>query len=317
MAKRAATIEAGERRRRKAPGRRSTPAGRLALDGDRPLGEGIAGSMKDILHYTTGMAARAERDPAQAVHEWRKSLRRARALLRLVRGDLQEGDHDRIGAALRNAQQATSTLRDADALRPVIRALMNQDQVQPAQRRVLDRLERGLGGRGNGGQARRTTGVLAAHVGRIDAALGRFERGLPAALDWDDLRKGLKESYARARRALRRLRKDDADERFHDLRKAVKVLHYQAELLASTGHPRAQKLRKRLSDLAEAQGEVTDLMVLRAHLSGASAEQATGVAEVEALIDREIADRRKPALRQARKLLSDRPADFARRLVPG
>ena len=291
------------------------------LTPDVPVGEAVAGAMRNVVEHAKGQAPLARRDPARAVHEWRKSLRRARALLRLTRRALDDHQRSRIGAALRSAQQAASSLRDADALRPVIQELKQEPGLTAADRRALDGLARGLAADRRGGQNDQAASVLAGHVGRIESALGRFERALPATLDWKDLESGLRDSYARARRAYRGLRhgkKAGTDEAFHDLRKAVKALHYQSELLASTGHRQADKARRRLGTLAEAQGRVTDLMVLRGQLEARRdhRDSPNVSASVDRVVDRAISNHRKPALRQARQLLDHPPKRFARKLLP-
>ena len=281
--------------------------GKLTLSDRLPLNRAVAQAMSSVVEHAAGMAAQASRQPTRAVHEWRKSLRRARALLRLVRPALDDRIRQSVGTSLRNAQRAASSLRDAEALLLALQSLRREPGQTAAERRAITAFARTQRRAAPTPDAAART--LTSHRPRIQAAAERFERALPPELDWPDLEQGLRASYARARRALRRLRRTEADEDFHDLRKAIKALHYQAELLASTGHRPAMKLRKRLDQLAEAQGQVTDLLLLRVH---APEEPA-----LKTLIARTIPHHRKASLRAARRVLDEGPKGFAKKMIPG
>jgi CHAD domain-containing protein len=280
-----------------------------------PLRQGVVRAMREVLAHAELMSRLAVRRPSFAVHEWRKSMRRARALLRLFRHLLDDADRERITTALRNAQRATSNLRDADVLLPVVEELVADKHTGGKQRVALVRMKRHLRSerRRKGNAANAARAALSGHLPAVRAAVDRFERGLPAEIRREDLEAGLGKSYRRAVAAFNRSRKDAADDvAFHDLRKATKVLHYQAELLSGAGDARGERVRKQLSQLAEAQGRVTDLLVLRADVAAPGAGDAESLEE---LLDKGIARRRRPAQRAARKLLS-KPADrFAQRLV--
>ena len=273
---------------------------------DVPLARAVANSMSSVVEHAAEMASVARRQPTRAVHEWRKSLRRSRALLRLVRPVLDDPIRQSVNASLRTAQRAASSLRDAEALQLALRSLRKESGQTAAERRDIATFSRSL--RQAAPPAAKAASTLQAHRPRIQAAAARFERALPPELDWPDVEKGLSDSYSRARQALRRLRRSEADEQFHDLRKAIKSLHYQAELLASTGHRPATKLRKRLDELAEAQGQVTDLLLLRAHVPDLPA--------LKSLIARTIPPHRKAAIKLARRLLHGESMGFAKRLIP-
>jgi CHAD domain-containing protein len=289
--------------------------GRLHLPAGLPLRQGVVRAMREVTAHAEQMARLARRRPSFAVHEWRKSMRRARALLRLFRHLLDHGDRERITAALRTAQRAASDLRDADVLLPVVEELVAEKHTGAKQRVALVRIKRQLRSerrrRRDPGNAARA--ALSRQLPAVRAAVSLFERRLPPEVGVDDLEVGLGKSYRRAVAAFHRTCKDTADDvAFHDLRKATKVLHYQAEFLSQAGDARGERVRKQLSQLAEAQGRVTDLLVLRADVA-APGHRSLG--SLEDLLENGIARRRRPAQRAARKLLSKLPGRFARRLV--
>jgi CHAD domain-containing protein len=294
-------------------------ASRLALAADQPLAPALARALGEVLAHAGRMAARAARQPETSVHEWRKSLRRARALLALTREVLDPRDAAAIAGALSGAQAATSALRDADALLGILGGVRAELRPGSEAARALGRVARAL--RAERGRARArgdAATLLAKHSPRLRRAAVRYARALPAELAWKDVERGLRASHHRAHRGFEKARKHLEDEPFHGWRKRVKALHYQTELLAGLGGKRAERLRARLADLAEAQGAVTDLMVLRAHVrtSGPAAERA-GAAALVRRLDKLIAARRAQALRAGARFHERSARKFTAPLVGG
>lgn len=282
---------------------------KLILDPALPVREGLARAMRAVLAHAAQWAGRARSRPIQAVHELRKSIRRARALLRLTRDLLPERTADALAEELREAQAAASALRDTDVLLQTLRGKLGLHPT-PAQKRMLSALASDLRV-----QQRQARGVIAGIVGRsagvLSAVGARYARALPGRIDPDAIERGLRDSYRRTRRRQRRAHGKHGDEPFHDWRKSTKALSYQLELLASGGFDHTRKARRQIADLAEAQGEVTDLMLLRRRLEGGAAadrETARLVRRLQALIDR----RRKKVVREGKRALAQR----ARRFVP-
>jgi CHAD domain-containing protein len=278
--------------------------GKLTLSGDLPLNQAVARSLSSVVEHAASMAAVARRQPTRAVHEWRKSLRRARSVLRLARPALDDRIYRSLNTSLGNAQRAASSLRDAEALLLALRWLRPERGQTAAERRDITPFSRSLRGRlapaarpparwrRTGPASRRPPTFRAGAAAR--ARLARSSRGCATATTGP---------AGPCAPAPPRTTSD-----FHDLRKAIKALHYQAELLASTGHRPATKLRKRLDELAETQGHVTDLLLLRAH--------APDLPALRSLISRTIPPHRKAAVKQARRVLHGSSKAFAKKLVP-
>ena len=89
---------------------------RLTLRRGRPLREGMVGAFQSILAVTRRTAAAASTRPVEAVHEFRKSIRRARAIVELLRPALGGRAADGLVLALKKAVAETGSLRDADIL---------------------------------------------------------------------------------------------------------------------------------------------------------------------------------------------------------
>src|SRR5688500_10014428 len=74
----------------------------LALDPALPPWEALNAAFASVIAYATAQVGRArEGDPAKAIHEYRKSIRRARALVRLVRPLLKGKKYERLDGELR------------------------------------------------------------------------------------------------------------------------------------------------------------------------------------------------------------------------
>src|SRR5690242_20693021 len=61
-------------------------------------------------------ALRDGEDPVEAIHDARKRIKKTRALLRLARPGLTDGEYRRRNRALRDAGRGMSANRDADVL---------------------------------------------------------------------------------------------------------------------------------------------------------------------------------------------------------
>ena len=268
-----------------------------------------------MVQHARGCARQAKARPTLAVHGWRKAIRRARALLRLCADGLAAAEREAVSDALRAAQRAVSGRRDVDVLVPLIRTLGRQKSLDPGAKRALGRVRRGLR------RSPREAGPavfaeMATHFAPLGAASRRFEAGLPAGFAWDDIGRGFAEGYRQARRAFSWAKKRRSDARFHELRKRVKTMHYQTELLASTGSVRAERLRVKLADLARDQGDVTDLMLLASAARGVLPAEEPETLALQAALERWIKEKRAPVDRTAAKLFRRTPREAAARIVP-
>ena len=245
--------------------RRRHDARRFRLRRGEPLAQGVRrvarGRIDDALDHLQGVGG--GEDQAEAVHAARKSLKRARAVLRLARDELGDDVYRRENAAYRDAGRRLAAARDADVM--------------------IDTLEAVTGAAGGEGHRNGDAGLRARLEGERERARAALEadeserREAVAALedararidDWhldDDvapLAAGLRRIYRRGRRRMRAAREEPTDERLHEWRKRAKDLWHGYELL-DRAQPRAMRARARDAHrLAELLGEDHDLAVLR------------------------------------------------------
>lgn len=227
---------------------------------DLPLRLSIWSAFAAILRYAMDQIELAGEDPTSAVHEYRKSVRRARALLRLVRPSLEKDTWRELDTILRDQVRRTSALRDGHVLLATLRGL--PDALKDAHAEAFISAEERLGAVSEHPD---THALLISTQPALHLAIGLLGVELPRGFDTDALDTGLRASYRAAAHALDQARATRDAEDVHTLRKRVKELRYQLEAL-SAQHPdwRAEAQRARFAELAESLGVLTDLSVLAA-----------------------------------------------------
>jgi len=291
--------------------RRRPAPGRLRLTGRRPLRAGVLGAFSRILGAARRLARTAEHDPVAAVHEYRKSLRRARALVALLAPCLGKPAALGLRRRLQAAFRATNALRDADVLLETLRAVPPDAEDDLARHAIEVALEL------EQGRTRKETSET------LEGAL-QFLGGLPAALEvllkpqfsTRDLERGLTRSRQRERRALEQAMKTRSDEDLHEWRKRVKELRYQVELLASKGGGEIKRREKSLGRLAQDLGAVTDLIVLAREIGEREREGTVPASPALKERIRELAAKRSgPLLELGAKLFEGDAKLFARQVL--
>jgi CHAD domain-containing protein len=191
----------------------------------------------------------------RAIHEARKTCKRIRAALRLLRDSLGKAVYERENRALREVARPLTAIRDAFVLRqtlgelPPHSATLDLRLAKDYQRARL-RLERG------------GTSVALGRLSQVRSRLSEQRVGAPELLS---AAAGVGSSYRAGGKALRKARSRD-DAALHEWRKQTKYLLNQLELLKSVFKVNFKKFRHQADDLAGALGDDHDLSVLVAKL---------------------------------------------------
>jgi CHAD domain-containing protein len=231
-----------------------------------------------------------EGDPVAAVHEARKDIKKARALLRLYRGQLDRATYRRENGVLRDAGLELSELRDDDVLRDLIAELgLSEVRLRPA---------------GDGFETPPEMAVDAAR-NRLGRVLARMDAWTVAATDHRALLAGLDRSYRRGRKAFARAQRRPTDERLHDWRKRAKDLRYQQQLLRPAFDEQLKAQATAAKKLSELLGDDHDLAVLAARLE--SDDGGVIAARREEL--------QAEAFRLARRVYAEPPKRFRKRIA--
>jgi CHAD domain-containing protein len=241
------------------------------------------------------VATRRRNDRERTVHNLRKTCKKLRGLIRLVRPVF--ADYETENAAFRDAGRGLSHLRDTAVLIQTYDDLLDtfEDQVDRAQfapvRRHLTMQHRQLARHAD------VARQLEEFRERMTAARGRVERWRLDEKDFDAIEPGLAKCYKAARRAMAVASKDSSAEAIHDWRKRVKDHWYHADLLTPIW-PKQMKISRTVAkNLSELLGQHHDLEVFVAHLAE---HELTDAADGEALLglarqkQRAIADKAFP-----------------------
>ena len=290
----------------------------FALRPGTPLGEDLA----RVAGEQIDGAARRLRDhavvSAEDVHEARKSLKRLRALTRLLRPALGRQAYSRENEALRDAARHLAGARDAEVMVLTFDALLRYDD-RPASADGYAALRAHLQAEreqaaaqllADAGPARRAARDLDPVRDRVPHWLGQ-DAGFGA------IEPGLRRIYREGRERQRTARRQPTAEHLHEWRKRVKDLRYCAELLGPIDPARLAKVGARADRLGEMLGDDHDLAVLAAFATEHRELFTMGTEQrsLLRLIERRRKQLRKRSLKLGGQLYARGPRRFTRPLV--
>lgn len=257
-------------------------------------------------------AVSGKRVTAKEIHAARKSLKKARATLRLMRPAISDVAYRRENAALRDAARPLSAARDAHVLIDSLARLEKlygraaRDSAPPAFRRSLARDETSV---------RRSIGrpTQSRSLATIRNRIGRMRL---SGEGWSELGEGLQRIYGGGRDAMKQAIATPTPECFHEWRKQVKYLWHQLQLLEPIWPGPIGELGDQLHQLSDYLGDDHDLAVLREKVTARPKcfPQPEGSGALLALIDRCQDRLRARALRSGERIYSEKPAAFSGRL---
>lgn len=206
-----------------------------------------------------------------AVHNARKRLKEARAVLRLLRPALPEELYQTEKASYRDTARPLSQARDAKVL------------IDALDKLAAESGEAGLGGTLKSElEARRLQHhhalVEGEGVRELQQVLARAALRVPGwpvdAQEWETLRRGLSPVYRRGRHAMRAAQAEPTNENLHEWRKQAKALWYQVQVLENLWPGLLAPLADEIHQLTDLLGDDHDLAVLEELIS---ANGATGL----------------------------------------
>jgi CHAD domain-containing protein len=282
-----------------------------ALRPDIAVGEALRAVARDVLAEARAVLDDQAKPDAVAVHDFRKAMKRWRALLRLLEPFLgAEARH--LRAQARNFSRELAGARDAQSAIEALEDLT--DDKTPLSARTIASIRARLDAARQDAEASTLTPAVRARlIGELDVA-GSAVGGWALGVSFADLARELGEAYKQAR--------DDAPgadwrsveaELLHDLRRRVVAHRYQMELVEPLWPKfgrlwvaEAQRLRDRL-------GAFQDLSVLLGFTAPKGA-LAPWRSRLTPLILARRAAHAKAAQRIAGRLFAERPRAFRKRI---
>jgi CHAD domain-containing protein len=254
-----------------------------------------------------------------AVHEARKSIKRVRAALRLVRVDIGEAVFGRENTCFRDIARQLAPVRDSavmvetlDLVRVQYEARLTADSFEIVRQKLVEQKEatnRQFFEQGN---------ALSSVVESLAAAGQRVEDLPIGSQDFGAYGGGLKRVYGRGRRRMARAYEDGrSPQKFHDWRKRVKDLWHYMEFLQPLWPPILDAAAVELHRLSDYLGEAHDAAVLTAYIEKNRSNFA-GEPDLPLLLTL-LSDRRRELESAAqplgRLIYGEKPAEFVRRLA--
>lgn len=227
------------------------------------VGDGLRRIAREQIGKAVAELTDADLDRHEAVHQFRKRAKKIRGLIRLVRPAL--GDtYGQENGWYRDAARQLSRIRDAEALLESLQSLRRRfsDQLDaPSFHDVRQRLE--LHRRQIADNRLDLNETIDELAGQLPLARQRINGWRLDDESFDAVRGGLKRTYRRGRRALRKVLKDPSDAQLHEWRKRTKYHWYHMRLLAGIWKPVIKTRVDELKRLADLLGDDHDLAVFR------------------------------------------------------
>jgi CHAD domain-containing protein len=228
-------------------------------------GESVSHAVRRIArHQIDAMLAELRAGPSRrdAIHEARKSSKKLRALIRLVRDEIGERSYRLENDTFRDAVRPLAPVRDAEALVHSLDLLAERftGEVRP---HAFGRLARVLRARLRALRKDPHSRAAMRHAAALVArARQRVARWTIRDEGWAALERGVVRIYRRARAARRRAAEDPSVECLHEWRKRTKDLRYVIELLEPIWPPVMKTFADQLHELTDRLGDDHDLAQL-------------------------------------------------------
>lgn len=242
---------------------------RFNISNRESIAENIQRILEGQLDYIKNQSARRQKDVPKAIHEIRKSLKRIRAVLRLIRDEIGYSTYYRENNFYREHNRNLSEIRNFEVLSGSIKTLQKDlSNTIPAD--VFTSLEEELDRQQEEvtGGATRLEQLLKKTAREIMA--GR-ERIYDFPINHDDFgvfEGGLFRIYRQGRKYLRDARRNPSPDRLHDLRKRMKYFWYQIDILQPIFPGPMKAYASTLETISENLGVFHDLQVMQEFLAG-------------------------------------------------
>ena len=285
---------------------------KLGLRSELAVGEALRTIAHDILANARAAIQNSAKSNTLSVHEFRREMKRWRALLRLF-APFIGSDAAKLNVAARNLARALGSARDLQSARDALDDLVEHDA--PLSKRSIRAVRQVIDDLRTAGEKNALSPKMRRRIDEMIADADDAVDHWPLhVVSFRDIAKQLAVGYHNARQALPKQWSHDDPEGLHELRKMVIIHRYQMQIVEPLWQrftkmwiAEAQRLRERL-------GQHQDLEVL---------EQLTKphqpLADWRSQLERPITLRKRrhiaAAKRIATRLFVDKPGSFRRRLV--
>jgi CHAD domain-containing protein len=254
----------------------------------------------------------------EAIHTARKSLKKARAVLRLLKDAIPHAQFRRENLALRDAARPLSAARDARALIDSLEKLEKlygpaaRQAIPPAFRRALESEQRATRRKSLPATRSPTHPVV-----RLQAIRKRVTVLRISAHGWEEIGTAFKRTYRNGRGAMKFARRTPTPECLHEWRKQSKHLWHQLQVLEPMSPGVIGELADQAHRLADYLGDHHDLAVLREQVTSHENRFAKpgGSGALLALIDRCEERLQEKAFLLGKRVYDEKPTAILKRFT--
>lgn len=249
--------------------------------------------------------------PIDGIHETRKTCKKARGLVRLVRPALDR--YSEVNQSFRDAARRLGPIRDPQAFLDTFDALAGTPAANERMRSLRNHFETRA--------TEATDRIEGEEAWRLDEAreliqAGRLDNDADAWEmddDFESIAGGIERTYRRGRKALTEARKSGEADDFHEWRKRGKYLWYQIRLLRNAAPSLLRPLSRRLHDVSDALGDAHDLVLMKDQVESFEAEE-TAKEAFRVIASGYVLELEARALSVGSRLWAEEPARFVDRL---
>lgn len=258
----------------------------------------------------------------ESIHNARKSMKKSRAELRLLRKGMPDVAYQAENSRLRDAGAALSPVRDSRSLFDAFDSL--QDKFDKELEGVdLAPLEKIL--RSNLAKARSQlqldTPDKSAELQNcnhlLESCLSLAKKEYFSSIDSSAIHSGVKRIYRKGRSAFAKAKAERTTEALHECRKQAKYLFNALNGLAVATLDGNSKVMKRANRVGERLGDDHELAMLSEKISGGAYASVTPttVNFLQRLIEQRRAKLQSDALRAGKKLYGEKPREFTEKAM--
>ena len=277
---------------------------------DETLGDGVRRIVCKQIEDAICAGKAEQNGRGSPVHETRKHLKKARAALRLVSGEIERDVWKREDRCLAKVGQLISEVRDAEVRLETVRQLR---EFARGKKRSFQETEELL--------AFELDSFLAAFSEWPQEAEERLRQTLNRIREWplDELtckrlRENVQRTYKRGRKALKTAIKKTSIKNLHTFRKHAKELWYQLRILRPLAPAVFRELNDELKTIGQYLGQVHDLAFVAQRLASIGPARKQGDRILKGLIDSRETELEDTALALGERFYAERPRQFARRI---
>lgn len=277
---------------------------------DETLGDGLRRIISRQIENAVCASKAKQNGKDSPIHETRKHLKKARAALRLVRGEVERDVWKKEDRCLGKVAQLISQVRDAEVRLQTVRQLR---EFARGRTKGFQHTEEFL--------AFELDNFLAAFSEwpgeaeeRLCRTLDRIRRWPWSAVQWRRLRRNVQRTYKNGRDILSDVTKKPTTRKLHSFRKRAKELWYQVRLLRPLAPDVFEELNDELKKIGDCVGQVHDLDFVARRLASIGPATREGDRVLHLLIETRQRELERTAIALGQRFYAERPRRFARRL---